>query len=204
MYIKLVKPIRDRIKYSAELTKLLQYDIFQLIYKPLIDLLDTSAKQNAKDSVLIAAFSTRTIWFNDGFVYGKFSAAISKALGLLGARFNKPKKAFKIELSQIPIDIRAAMAKGTTSEQDAIDRMKKKAMEISPNNVIIPGTVGIAGGTIADLHSQFEKLTPQDLEIPVAMHGAMEEKMIADYTASVHLSVQDLASDAVYRMRQRV
>ncbi len=105
MYIKLIQPIRHYDKYSDELEKLLSYDLYQLIFKPLIDLLSPAKKENSKVSPLIQAFAERKIYFNDGFVYGKFNASISRALVELGGRFNKVKKAFKISLGQFPPEI---------------------------------------------------------------------------------------------------
>ena len=80
MYYRKLQPIRDRIKYSDDLSKLLSYEIYQLLYKPLIDLLSPRTVANDRSSVLVNAFLSRTIYFQEGFVYGKFNAAISKSL----------------------------------------------------------------------------------------------------------------------------
>jgi len=205
MYAKFIQPIRDKDAYSKYLEQTLAYELFQLLYKPLLNLLDPAeSRENAPVSPLVQAFVSGTIHFSEGFVYGKFNAGISKALKLLGATFNIPKKAFKISLSSFPPDIRAAISRGSVVESEAISKMRKKLQELTDNNIIIPNTVDVAKSTLADLHKQFEKLTPKDLEIPVEMHGAMEEKMIASYTANVYDEIEDLGADAIYRMRQRV
>ena len=205
MLIHTLKPIRDYDKYSQELSKLLAYDLFLMIYKPLIDLLDQAdSRENARPSVLINAFNNRVIHYDGGFVYGKFNASISKALVQLGGKFNNTKKAFKIDLGQFPTEIRASIAKGAVVEQQAIDKMIKKAQELKSDNIVIPGVDGISKGTIADLHKQFEKLTPEDLEIPVDMNETQEEKIHTDYTTNVHLSIKNLSDEAIERLRYRV
>lgn len=204
MYIKILKPIRDKDAYSKQLERLLAYDLFQLIFKPLIDLLNIDNKENARPSVLIQAFVQRKIYYDNGFVYGTFNASISKALRDLGGSFNKTKKAFKMALAQFPPDIRASIARGSVVEQEAIDKMRKKSQELVSQNIVIPATEGISKSTLEDLHKQFEKLTPEDLEIPVQMNQAQEQQIRKDYTTNVSLEVQNLSQNTIEHLRYRV
>lgn len=205
MITKTLQPIRDRDEYSKRLGQLLAYDLYHMIYKPLIDLLTPSAVvHNAKSSVLIKAFAERKIYFSDGFVYGKFNAAISKALKELGASFNKTRSAFKLELTQLPPEIRSSIAQGTTVEKDAIDRVMRKIQELSAANLVIPGVDSIADETLQDLHKQFHKVTPADLEIPVEMNDASREKIKADYISNIDLKIKGWGADAIERVRDRV
>lgn len=205
MFYKKLSPIRDRLKYSDDLEKILSRDLFYLIYKPLIDLLSVGeVKQNAKQSVLIKAFLDRVIHFNDGYVYGKFNGSISNALRKLGATFNNSKKAFKITLSQFPPEIRDALARGSAAEQEAINKMRAKAQELSTQAIIIPSADELSRSTLRDLHKQFEKLTPEDLHIPVEMNAEMEEKVRKDYTENIHLNINNLSQEMTERLRYRV
>lgn len=267
MYLRKLQPIRDKDSYSKQLEKLLAYDLFHLIYKPLIDLLDTSSsreneagrvqyrgytfklyredsfkqwhifrdsdltepvdgastvdrcknlvdgwvgyqKENAKPSVLIQAFLKRIIYFNEGFVYGKFNASISKALRDLGGTFNNTKKAFKIALGQFPPEVRDALARGSAMEQEAVDKMRKKLQELEKQAIVIPGADNIAGDTLDDLHKQFKKLTPADLEIPVEipveMHEARAKQIKDDYTDNIHLEINNLSQESIAALRQKV
>ena len=204
MFYKRIQPIRDRLKYSDDLEKIINTELFYLIYKPLIDLLDSTMKENAKPSVLINAFLSRIIYFNDGYVYGKFNASISKALINLGGTFNQSKKAFKISLSQLPPETRDALARGSAAEQEAIDRMQAKIQELAAQAVVIPGAEDISKNTLADLHKQFEKLTPEDLQIPVEMNEQQEEQVRKEYTESIHLNINNLSKEMTERLRYRV
>lgn len=203
MRYKILKPIRDYDKYSDGLTKTLSEELYWKIFKPLLETL-SGKKENAKQSVLVQAFLSRTIYYRDGFVYGKFSGAISKALRDLSGIFNNTKKAFKIDLVKFPPDIRSAQAQGSMAEQQAIDKLQKNLQELEVNNIIISSLDKDAINTFSGLHEQFKRITPKDLEIPVMMNGAQQEKMIEDYTASVHLSINDLAAETVYKLRQRI
>lgn len=204
MYLRTLQPIRDYDKYSKDLKKILEYQLWISIYKPLIELLSPDVKHNAKLSVLIQAFIDRKIYFDSGFVYGSFSASISKALIELGGRFNNTKKAFKINLSQFPPEIRDALARGSMVEKEAINKMVRKVQELGNQNIVIPGTEEQSKNTLTDLHRQFEKVTPEDLEIPVALHDYKEEQMIRDYTTNIHRSIEDVSAEMTYRLRQRV
>lgn len=204
MYYKKLQPIRDRLKYSDDLSQILSRDLFYLIYKPLIDLLNTNVKLNAKQSPLIQAFLSRIIHYSEGYVYGKFNAAISKSLRGLGATFNNTKKAYKVDLAKFPPEIRDAIARGSMAEQQAIDRMRTKAQELSTQAIIIPAAEELSRSTLEDLHKQFEKLTPEDLHIPVEMNAEMEEKVRKDYTENIHLSINNLSQEMTERLRYRV
>ena len=204
MFYRTLKPIRDRLKYSDDLSKIISRDLFYLIYKPLIDLLTPAARHGARPSVLLQAFLSRTIYYTDGYVYGKFNASISKALREIGGTFNKTKKAFKVDMARIPIDIKSAIAQGNMAEQQSIDRMRAKAEKLAAQSIVIPAVQEIADTTLDDLHKQFEQLTPEDLQIPVEMNAEMEKKVRQDYTESVHLNINNLSQEMTERLRYRV
>ena len=203
MILRKLKPIRDRQKYSDDLQKVLAYDVYVSVFKPLFDILSLDVKQNAKTDILVVAFTSRKIYYHDGFVYGALNAAISKALRELGAKFQKSKRAYKIELGQFPQDIRGAIAKGATVEKDAIDAVKKKVHELVVVGKVTD-TEPFAEATLADLHEQFKRVTPEDLAIPVEMDQFQREKMTQDYTESVDLHIKGLQQDAIERLRERV
>ena len=206
MIIKTLKPIRDRIKYADELTRLLSVELYHLIYKPLIDLLTyADVRHNDKpQSILTEAFTIRAIYYQDGFIFGKLNARISKALTDLGAKFNKTRKAFKIDLGKFSPEIRAAMAKGQTAERDAVQKLAKKTRELASKNVVIPGIEGISKSTLEDLHEQFKKVTPEDLGIPIEMTEATRERIRQDYTQNVYEEIDGFSKKAIDRVRARV
>lgn len=204
MFIRTLQPIRDKDSYSRELEKLLSYDLFQLIFKPLIDLLGPETKENSKSTVLSQAFTQRKVYFFDGFVYGKFNASISRALRELGAVFNNTKKAFKISLSQFPPELRATIAQATSAEKEAVKKVQKKLQELSVSKIVIPGTKEISEHTLEDLHRQFKKVTPEDLEIPVEMNDFQRNKILEDYTNNVQLSIKGLTEEVIESLRYRV
>lgn len=205
MPYKVIQPIRDKDSYSDSLAKLLASDLYMLIYKPLIDLLDpATSKENAKESPLVKAFSERSIYFSEGYVYGKFNAGISKALRDLGASFDNKKKAFKIALAQFPPDIRSAVSRGSLVEQEAVDKMRKKLQELTTQNIVIPGSTEISEKTLSALHKQFDQVTPEDLQIPVQMNEAQEEQIRKTYTENVNLNINNLSKETIESLRYRV
>lgn len=204
MFYRKLSPIRDKLKYSDDLSQILSKDLFYLIYKPLIDLLNTDVKLNAKQSPLIQAFLSRIIHYSEGYVYGKFNATISKSLRGFGATFNNTKKAYKVDLAKFLPEIRDAIARGNMVEQQAIDRMRQKAQELANQAIVIPAAEELSHSTLQDLHKQFERLTPADLHIPVEMNAKMEEKVRKDYTKNIHLNINNLSQEMTERLRYRV
>lgn len=205
MFLKTLKPIRDKNAYSVALARAVEREIYFLIYKPLLDLLSIpDVRTNSSVDVLVKAFEQGKIYYENSFVYGSFNAPISKTLKELGGKFNKVKKAFKIDLTKLPPQVKAAMAKGKMAEQESVQKVKQKAMEMSIENISIPDVNAIAGRTLNDLHEQFQKVTPDDLGIPVEMSESRQEAIKQDYIGNLNLRIKDYADGAVERLRYRV
>lgn len=205
MFLKTLKPIRAKILYSHALARAVEREIYFLIYKPLLDLLTIpDVRANSPVDVLVRAFEQGKIYYENGFIYGVFNASISKTITELGGKFNKVKKAFKFDLTRLPAQVKAAMAKGKMAEQESVQKVKQKAIEMSFDNLNVHDINAIAGRTLDDLHEQFKKVTPEDLGVPVEMSEERQEAIKQDYISNVNLRIKDYADGAIERLRYRV
>lgn len=206
MIQKTLRPILDKDVYSKYAYELIAYEMYYAVFRPLLAILlgEEETKENAKKDVLIAAFSSRKIFYVDSFVFGDFTAAISKALRERGAKFNKTRKAFKILLSAFSPEIRSAIAHGEMMEKNKLNLLKKKAEELQTVKLKKMDVKVAVDSALHDLEKQFHRVTPKDLEIPVEMDGFVKEMMRQQYTENINTFADDWKNEAVLRLRAKV
>lgn len=205
--MKKIKPIRDRDIYSKKIFQQINYELYQLLYKPLFEILELKEpKLNAKDKVedLVKAFERGKLTWEDGYVYGKFNASLSKALRALGGEYNKTRKAYKLEKSMLPTNIRTAMATAKLRQEEAAEKLRKKIEEFEALSFPEQAVYVLAENIVADLKVQFKKVTPTELEIALGFSEQSEAKIMEDYVTNLKLNIQKWKESATERLRMEV
>lgn len=200
-----LRPINDKDSYHKKIAQLIEYELYQLLYAPLISILKgEDTKENAQVDPVIAAINSGQIFYKDGFMYGKFSSTISKALYALGGSFHKSKKAFKISIAQLSQEIRAAVAHKLVDESEQLDKIDKAIASIKqaePKGINFdPFTENI----VSDLDIQFKKVTPKDLEVPLELDRLGKERLAEEYSNNLNLDIHDWTNKAILRLRDKV
>ena len=111
MIEKSLEPILDKDEYSNPLIREIEYALYRLIYKPMLEACARSSRTASKAS-LVKALENGSLTWADGFFSGAVSASVSKALRDLGATFNRARRLFHLELKDMPQDLRAALSRG--------------------------------------------------------------------------------------------
>lgn len=133
----------------SDIEKQLKELFYQLIFKPIVDLLapqnaqvKAAAKElknsvllNAKFDPIVTGINSGKIQYVDGTFSGDFNAAISRALKSYGAQWNRQTKTFAIQPEQLPAQVTDAVAGyAETAKQlhDALEaRLKTIEMELT-------------------------------------------------------------------------
>ena len=202
--MKILQPIRDKDEYSKQIDKQLLEKIYAILFQPLFDLLGINKRVvvNSKNDLKQAIRSGKLIYV-DGYFYGPFNATVSKALRALGATFDNTKKAFKIDLSQLPMDIRTdiyigkAIVEGKHKEiLKHLDKMKEQslALDLSKQLDTILGSLNI----------QTKKTLPSDLEVPAVMDQSVADKLKEDYHKNMELYINDFKDEEIEKLRRKV
>lgn len=201
---KTLRPIMDKNSYSDHIARVIEYELFHLIYKPLLDLLDPPVKENAKSMTLAKAFQTGRLEFVDGYVYGKFNATLSKELRAMGGSFSASKKAFKIAYASFPPDIKSVIVLKIQKDKDQVALLKKKTQELSEAEAITLKLGDSLDHTVADLEKQFRKVTPEDLEIPIDLDGHAKKSLQEKFQDNVNTYAMGWSKEAMDRLRYKV
>lgn len=206
MIQKTLRPIYDRDSYSKNIIMQIEYELYYLIYKPLLNILEgiDNSRQSAKQDALISAFKSRKIYYEDGYIYGTFSSTISKGLIGVGGKYNKTKKAFKISLSAFPQDIRSAIAHSGVEDSARIEALKKETKSLKFLPIPRFSFQSVIDKTLQDLGVQFKKVTPKSIEIPLELDDYARNRITEDYTDNINTFVDNWSSEAVERLRLKV
>ena len=203
----MIKELKD-VKVSRELLDKLEEAIVKFLkkefYLPLIsELMPKDTLQNSVDD-LIRAINNNRIVFNHGSFRGKFNAQVSRELKKLGAKFDRRTSTFKINLSDLPIDIRSAIS---ISESRLIQKI----------NIIDQRLSQIVPAEIADRlkieHIFDATLYKMDKDISATLKGISVQPSLTDegraliakdYTDTVKLSIKDWTQAETVKLRKKV
>jgi SPP1 gp7 family putative phage head morphogenesis protein len=194
-----LKPVLDKDAYSASAQHIIEYALWVEIFKPLLDILSSGSRQNAASSVFKRALQKGDINYTGDFFFGKFSAAISRELISLGAKFNKTLKAYRLPMAKIPIDIRDLIAQGRMEALRKEDAVNKALVEMGSKKIDVDFKQR-ADDIVRDLGKQFTKtVTPKDVETPYNVEHFKEA-----YNENLNLYINDWSSTAIYRLRSKM
>ena len=125
----MAKKVCAAVKHYDEHTEALFRPIWayaeEVLDFPIVDALESweesltgSTRRNSKDSLLTAAIAAGAISYQDGAFVGQLNAGISRELREMGATFSKWSKSFKIEQTNLPIDVRQAIAAANVKNRE--------------------------------------------------------------------------------------
>jgi SPP1 gp7 family putative phage head morphogenesis protein len=132
-----LRPIRESTEDWDRLeAKLVQWFKAEL-YFPLLKILGQGRKRltNASDDPLVDAIKSGRVVFDRGTFSGKFSAAISRDLRALGAKFDRRSGTYKLPLTELPAEIRAAVNASYQRYTRTMEAVDRKLAQILPAEI---------------------------------------------------------------------
>lgn len=197
----ILKPIKMKESYVVKIRSLIDAQLLRTVYMPLARIVDEQLRDNAKHTPLEAALINGDITYKNGYLYGKFSAAIGKEIRKHGGVFDRRTKAYKLDMSKLPITAKTAIAHNAEAM-----RQQKEAINKSLDNVQeIQLDIDTALDEIFDdLALQADEIIPEDLEVPMSLDGYNEDILRKAYHENMDLYVKEWQDEAVQRMRNKV
>ncbi len=213
-------PIRHRDAYTRAIERLVLDYFDEVIFAPLIDLLEDAnvhIKENAVATALIAALRAGRIWYADGEFSGTFNAAISGELRALGATFNKTKGTFHLNPVSLPMEIRGVAAQSIeasktlhTTIADTLDAMQANSLQAT-TGINVGGALA---SIVADLNKQFKtSVEPMDVEVVTGLDTVevaadltpgIEKALREQVTENLELTIKDFVQEEIPKLRAEV
>lgn len=203
----------------ADVRKQLEGIFYQIIFRPLVDLLAPHNAQvkiaareirnaaplgESANRVAIAAINSGRIQYEGGVFSGDFNSTISRALLKIGAKFNKREATFSLAPNEVPTDVRAAaqhsndLAKKLHSAiLDELDRQEATMEQAVTHNKV---DAGIMVGKVQRgfAKSVGDALGNSDLT------DESRAKLKSQYADSLKPYIKKFASDTVAELREAV
>lgn len=201
----ILKPVRNFPSYSVPLAQELYELMKESIFDPL-EVILREEKENAKDTVLEEALKSGKIQYTEGAFIGPLNVAISKELRGIGARYNKIKKAYTLDLSRLPPNVLAAIAFGNQKLKGVLKKVQDFLYAIEGREIKIPDLEPFFGNFLGKLGVQFqestEKVTGEVLEIPMAPH--LMKQVREEYEKDLGYYLEKFHKDQVYALKKKV
>ena len=133
MPIKEIRPIKETPGDFDEMEARIIAAFRAKFYLPILDILNGGSLRfsNAKDDTLFDAIRKGRITFYRGVFKGQFSAELSKELRRIGARWDRKTKTYRLQSSELPLEVRMAVSASDDSlkrQLDKIDRMLSQSL----------------------------------------------------------------------------
>jgi len=204
--IKQLRPIIDKKIYSSEVETDMLQQLWDAIFKPVFDILQvkTPARVNSVSDLRDALRAGRIFW-QDGYFYGTFNSVVAKALREMGAEFNKTKKAYKLDMNKLPMDIRTDIVIGKGMNRSKTERILE-ALDGAAEMKLAIGTGMKATSMFDDLNQQAIttfKVLPENIQIPMELTAWQKEDLLDSYQKNVSGYLEDWKTEAIERLREK-
>ena len=163
-------------------------------------------KINSKSSTIEALHDAK-IQYIDGLFVGQLNAGISKYLRGLGGKFNKLKKGWAVDLSDMPQELKVAVMDSKAKSRELIQRLQRKIDEIEHAGDLITRPVDPReqiAKVLDGLDDQFEKTTAETLSIKPEMTPNMKVRIEGEYSQNLNKYIKEWEEEAIFRLRDQV
>lgn len=204
--MKTLEPINPSPTEEERLEEILRELFRRELYLPLVKALGTDEEilQNAKLDGLALAIAKGEIQYTRGGFEGRFTAQTSKALKGLGAQWDRTQGRWKIPRSELPVDIRGAIATSESRFLDVARKIDRTLDRIDPE--LVAERAGITQAfdrAIFKLEQTFQK-SVKKLAIPPKFTPEQQRRMAKRYTENMQLRIKGWAKDEIVRLREQV
>ncbi len=203
---KILHPIHDRKEYSDSILDNMLQQLWNTIFRPVFEILNlkTLARINSIADLKNALRAGRIFW-QDGYFYGAFNSVTGKALRDLGASFSSQKKAYKLDINKIPMDMRTDIVIGKGMNQSKTERILKHLEETKPLKLIV-GSGMQATTMFDDLNKQAIttfKVLPENLQIPMELTQQQKDNLANTYQKNLSEHLEDWKVEQIERLREK-
>lgn len=200
-----LKPARDDLRDYDEIEEKIKALFRKKIYSPLIREFNEPVKKltNALES-LVSALQSGRLTYNRGKFSGKLNATLSKELRSLGAKWNRIEKCYSIPQTELPIEVKNAVASGGWRFQQKIDSIDRKLAEIVPEEVAKElKLTKIFDQSIYKAEKEFEA-SVKNLTVPPQFTAERRKALSEKWQKNMDLWVTDFTKKEIKSLREDI
>lgn len=209
---KFLPIIKEKTEDYEAIEKAIKVLFRKEIYLPLLRefgmrnrrLLDESSVQNSSMSGLLDALNSGQITFNRGTFSGHLNAKISKDLRDLNAKFDRSTGTYKIQLNDLPYEIRSAISASEYKFKEKLDKIDEKLSEIIPEEFAERlRTEKLFDRAYFRVESDFQK-SVRGITIAPKLTDEQRRRLSSEWSKNMQLWVRDFTSKEVTSLREKI
>ncbi len=204
-----LSPVRLDPDYYRDLEKLIS-DIFkEEIYLELLKVLektDMNLVENDSSPILIKAIKSGRIVFYRGVFRGKFSAAVSRELKRIGAKWSSSRSGFVIQQSKLDKDMVSAILVSEDRYIRTIESLNKKLDEIGSQGIpkkFRSDMTGMFEGIISKFDKKFNK-SLTGISVSPKITRAQNRVISLEYTKNMDKYIQEWKEKEIITLRKSI
>jgi len=199
-------PIHESKDNFAELERRIIKAYRDLIYGPILaELLKPADKfSNSKISVIEAALKKGFLTYSKGRFRGGFNSALSKALKGIGAEWDPKREEFRLPKSQVPEELKPAIAEANLKFEERIKEIDKILSQILPAD--FAGSIKseyIFDKNILETDSKIVK-TLKSVSVPIQLTPSQRAKIAREWTDNLDRSIQNFTKKEIRSLRATI
>jgi SPP1 gp7 family putative phage head morphogenesis protein len=202
--LKFLKPIAIPDAWWQALRKIIATTFAEAVYAPLQATLEDAELSNAKLTPLTAAIKAGDVVFSGGFFTGKFNAKVGAEIKKLGGKWDAKRKGYAISATRLPAAIFQAATRANDayrkmieSLQDKVAEMPKRVADYVQGIDLAPEAERLA----SRLDAGMRETVAETLGVQPEITPAMREKIKAEYSENVRLSIVNFSQDEAEHLR---
>jgi SPP1 gp7 family putative phage head morphogenesis protein len=205
-----VKSFDIKNSYVRLIEKALFSYLWEGIYKPMFDLIQTKPKAINSDNTIIEALKNGNIYYFEGGFKAKkkFTNAQSLQLEQWGAKWDKWQKMYRIPFNKLPESVLVALSENKIMTENKINAIQDFLREVQSNMPYIIESMLFNEEivTILDDAGQEIQKTVKHLNVIEPDLSVQQKQQIAQaYTNNIQqYMIKDFAEDRIPLMRQRI
>lgn len=200
-----LKPVKESTEDYEQIEKRILAAFKSLLYRPIVKELDESTKiQNAKETPLAAALRKGRVSFSRGAFRGKFSAAISKELRSLGAKWDRKTSTYKIGLRDLPMDVRQAVSLGDEAFKGRLEKIDAVLVQNLPAKIAESiKTADLIDSTLWKVSRSVDE-TLKGITVPPKLSAEDRKRVSDEWQNNMDLWIKDFTEKEIAKLRKTV
>ena len=200
-----LSPIYDHDRYSAYVARQASDRIFDLLYRPLLDLLEGRLKTMKNSKVdLVKAIREGRIQYKHGIFVGNFSASISSYFHKWGIKYDKYAKGYRVAWAVLQDDVKESIKFSEESRRLLDEKVMKHLDDLSEIPSVRLDVDEHVGAVVSDLEKQFQRSARDRMVIQTEMTPDLKRRLAEEYINNTETYIKGWTDEAVGRLRQKV
>lgn len=205
---KKLKPIKPDKRLIKELEKIIENELYEAIFAPIMELFDEDdVKIENSLNLLKNAIMKGIVSYDGKFFRGKFSASVSKELRKMGATFNKHTKSWQIDQENLAPDFKVFLV----AAENKFSNLQKNVVAALDNQKAVALITDIGDRFVDNFYRNLNqidsKTNPElikDIGVAPQLSEGNKRNIAKAYGENLALYVKDFVDKEVVELRQLV